>query len=97
MSANPTPRYNRLNPGEPVTHDLPPFLFGNESIGLRLEVRRSEDATWRGRLLFGVRENEDMLATAEIFCGTTEPDLWEAVRDLRDHHVRDLYRSLIDE
>ena len=97
MSANPTPRYNRLNPSEPVTHDLPPLLFGNESITLRLELRRAEDATWRGRLLFGARENEEILATAEIFCGATEPDLWEAVRDLHDHHVRDLYRSLIDE
>jgi hypothetical protein len=37
------------------------------------------------------------LATAEIFFGAMEPDLWDSVRDLRDHHIRDLYRSLIAE
>jgi len=32
--------------------------------------------------------------TAEIFCAESEADLWESVRELRDHHLRDLYRSL---
>jgi hypothetical protein len=34
-------------------------------------------------------------STAEIFCGPSETDLWEAVRDLREHHLRDLCRSVL--
>ena len=97
MPATPNPRYNRADPSEPVIHDLSPIAFGDESVAARLVVRRAEDATWRGRLLFGAGEIDQALSTAEIFFGATEPALWEAVRDLRDHHVRDLYRSLIVE
>ena len=50
---------------------------------------------WRGRILFGEEDTEHERTTAEIFCATTEQDLWISVRDLRDHHLRDLYRSLI--
>ena len=97
MPANSAPRYNRHHPGEPVTHDLPPIRCGEESVALRLVVRRAEDGSWRGRLLFGSGEAQDAVATAEIFFGANEPDLWDSVRDLRDHHVRDLYRSLMAE
>jgi hypothetical protein len=34
-------------------------------------------------------------SSAEIFCAGSEQDLWQSVRDLRDHHLRDLYRSLL--
>jgi len=37
-------------------------------------------------------ESELAPATAEIFCAESENDLWQSVRDLRDHHIRDLYR-----
>ena len=66
-------------------------------IALRLVVRRAEDGSWRGRLVFGSGDVPEALATAEIFFGAMEPDLWDSVRDLRDHHIRDLYRSLIAE
>ena len=97
MSANPAPRYHRSYPSEPVLHDLPPLRYGESSVALRLVVRRAEDATWRARLLFGDGELDQALSTAEIFFGATEPDLWDSVRDLRDHHIRDLYRSLTAE
>jgi len=57
-------------------------------------VRRSEDGIWRGRLHFFESGAMDERVTAEIFCATSEQDLWQAVRDLREHHLRDLYRSL---
>ena len=97
MSANSVPRYSRPHPSEPATHDLPPIRYGEEIIALRLVVRRAEDGSWRGRLLFGTGDMQEAVATAEIFFGANEPDLWESVRGLRDHHIRDLYRSLIAE
>ena len=36
------------------------------------------------------------VATGEFLFGGTENELWESVRDLRDHHLRDLYRSLAE-
>ena len=78
-------------------HDLPPMPLGDDSVALRLVIRRAEDSTWRGRLVFGPGEVDEAVSTAEIFCASTEPNLWESVRDLRDHHLKDLYRSLIAE
>jgi len=46
-------------------------------------------------VLFGEPDTEAERATAEIFCAASEADLWQSVRDLRDHHFRDLYRSLL--
>jgi hypothetical protein len=62
---------------------------------VRLAVRRSEDSIWRGRLHFAPMGGDPERLTAEIFCATSEQDLWQAVRDLREHHLRDLYRSLV--
>jgi hypothetical protein len=61
---------------------------------VRLAVRRAEDGMWRARLHFSGIGGDSDRVTAEIFCATTEQDLWLAVRDLRDHHLRDLFRSL---
>jgi hypothetical protein len=49
---------------------------------------------WRGRLLFADEEAGSGRATAEIFCGVSEQDLWQSVHGMREHHLRDLYRSL---
>ncbi len=89
-------RYGTPNPTEPVIHELPPFKLGAEPVGVRLEVRRCEDGTWRGRLLFGSEDVGVAPTTAEIFCAATESDLWESVHGLRDHHLRDLYRSVTE-
>lgn len=95
MPANPA-RYGVPTPTDPSVHDLPPIRFAAELIAIRVEVRRTEDGTWRGRLLFGAPSADAPLATGDIFCGASENDLWESVRDLRDHHFRDLYRSLLE-
>ena len=89
MAGSPV-RYGAPNPHEPAVHDLPPLRYGADVIAVQLEVRRAEDGIWRGRLMFG----ESGVATADIFCAQSETDLWEAVQGLRDHHLRDLYRSV---
>ncbi len=92
----PSVRYGQTDPVEPVVHELPPIRYGGEEVPIRLFVRRAEDGSWRGRLMFGTGDVEGAPSTAEIFCGPSEADLWEAVRDLREHHLRDLYRSLAE-
>ncbi len=92
MSANPI-RYGSKNPAEPTIHDLPPIRYGGALVEIRALVRRTEDGTWRARLEFGPEE-ENPPGTAEIFFGASEEDLWSSIRDLREHHLRDLYRSL---
>jgi hypothetical protein len=57
-------------------------------------VRRADDGAWRGRLRFSDSASSRERETVEIFCAGSEADLWESVRELRDHHIRDLYRSL---
>ena len=94
MSAQPA-RSQGLAVREAVVHDLPPIKFEGQSVAVRLAVRRAEDGVWRGKIHFGAEETEHERTTAEIFCANSEQDLWVAVRDLRDHHLRDLYRSLL--
>lgn len=89
-------RYGQPDPSEPVIHELPPIRYGGDEVAVRLAVRRAEDGSWRGRLIFGPADGDVAPATAEIFCGPQETDLWQAVRDLREHHLRDLYRSLAE-
>jgi hypothetical protein len=83
------------DPREPTQHLLDPVRIGPRHIQLSLTVRRDDDGFWRGRLRFsdGTGEGGER-RTAEIFCGTSEAELWMAVHHLRDHHLRDLYRSL---
>ena len=80
-------------PSDPLLHDLPPVRFEGLVVAVKLAVRRTDDGMWRARLHF-LEDGQSERITAEIFCATSEQDLWQAVRDLRDHHVRDLYRSL---
>lgn len=89
-------RYGLPDPAEPVIHELPPIRYGGTPVPVRLSVRRAEDGVWRGRFLFGDGDSAEPATTAEILCGPNEADLWEAVRDLREHHIRDLYRSIIE-
>ena len=95
MPANPV-RYGTQDPGEPIEHELPSASISGEEVLLRLRVRRAEDGTWRARLMFGEGDADTAASTAEIFCAESENDLWQAVRDLRDHHIRDLYRSIVE-
>ena len=93
MSVNPA-RSGVPKSAEPVVHELPSIRVGGADLPVRLAAWRAEDGTWRGRLMFGSIEGEGP-STADIFCATTENDLWQAVRDLREHHLRDLYRSVV--
>jgi hypothetical protein len=79
MTAQPHRPYTP-DPREPVLHELQPLRLANQSIPLRLSVRRSDDGAWCG---------------SEIFRAESEAELWQAVRGLRDHHIRALYQSLV--
>lgn len=92
----PSVRFGQPDPTEPVIHELPPLRYGGDEVPVRLAVRREDDGSWRGRLIFGTADGDTAPSTAEILFGTSETDLWESVRDLREHHLRDLYRSLAE-
>ena len=93
MSSTPA-RYGFPNPADPVAHDMPSIRYAGEDIAVRLEIRRAEDGAWRGRLLFASPDATSR-STAEIFFASNEADLWQSVREVGIHHVRDLYRSLL--
>src|SRR5260370_17276548 len=93
MPAQPA-RYNASDSSEAVVHDLPPIRFDGQLIPIRLQVRRTDDAIWRGRVLFGAADTELERATAQIFFATSGPDLWQSVPGLRDPPLLDPYPSL---
>jgi hypothetical protein len=82
------------DPREPVQHELDPFPCSGQLVQLSLIIRRTDDGVWRGRLRFADADLSRERETAEIFCAVSEGELWASVWDLRDHHIRDLYRSL---
>jgi len=79
---------------EPVLLDLPSITYAGHPLVIRLILRLDEHRIWRGRLQFQEAGMEVPRETFEIFCGAREQDLWESVQSLREHHFRDLYRSL---
>ncbi len=89
-------RYGQTDPSEPIVHELPPLRYEGETVVVRIVVRRAEDTSWRARLLFGTETPDAAPTTAEIFYAETEQDLWVCVYDLREHHLRDLYRSVAE-
>lgn len=92
MTAQPY-RFGSAAARDPVVHELPPLRLSDQLIAIHLTVRRDDDGTWRARLRF---IDPELVAreTAEIFCGESEPELWESVRSLPEHHLRALYLSL---
>lgn len=94
MAAHPA-RSGPSRPTDPVIHELPALRVAGAEVLVRLAAWRAEDGLWRGRLVFGSLEAEGTPTTADIFCAQTESDLWQSVRDLREHHIRDLYRSIV--
>ena len=79
---------------EPVLLDLPNITYAGHSLAVRLVLRLDDQRVWRGKLQFQADGVDVPRETFEIFCGAREQDLWESVRSLREHHFRDLYRSL---
>jgi len=79
---------------EPTLYELEPIRLDAVAVAVMLRVRFADDGVWRGRLEFQDSEAGSQRATAEIFCGTSEDELWQSVRALGAHHLRDLYRSL---
>jgi hypothetical protein len=82
------------NPQDPIIHDLDPIRIDGHDVSIRLIVCRAGDGSWQGRMQFSEPESGAEVETAEIFCGPSEKELWESVGHLREHHLRDLFRSL---
>jgi hypothetical protein len=84
-------------PSDPVdgsaSHVLDGIRIDGMSIGVELWVRPDGQGAWRGRLRFTLPDGFTR-ETADIFAGSAVPDLLAAARGLREHHYRDLYRSL---
>ena len=62
-------------------------------------VSRCDYVLWaadacRGHAFMDTGEPHAVRETAEIFCGDSEDELWHGVQRLREHHFRDLFRSL---
>lgn len=93
MSADPAFTSGARNP-EPIIRELHPLRVGPDQIGVRVIASRQEDGSWRGRLVFGAGDLDKCPSTAEILYGGSERDLWQSVLDLRDHHLKDLYRAV---
>lgn len=96
MPAQPA-RQPLREPRAPSVHELPPFRYEGLTVEVRAAVLRGDDGVWRGRLHFlGGADGPDVdRNTAEIFCAASEAELWQSVRGLGVHHLRDLYRSLL--
>jgi len=82
------------DPRDVREYDVDVVRLDGRAVALALLVRRDDDGTWRGRLQFTDQESEAARTTAEIFCGSLEDDVWHSLQGLREHHIRDLYRSL---
>ena len=87
-------RQGTRNQHRPAEHELPPIRVAGETVTVTAAVWRTEDGRWRGCLRFGDSDNDNLFSTAEILCADNESDFWESVRDLNDHHIKDLYRSV---
>lgn len=74
-------------------HALEGIRVDGTPVTVELQVRQDAQGTWRGRLRFGMPDGFTR-QTAEIFAGSSVPDLLAAARGLREHHYRDLFRSL---
>ena len=79
---------------EPVLHEISPLRLATQQIALLLSVRQDDDGDWCARMLFHAPDRP-VLATAEIFRGRSEAELWQSVRQLPEHHVRALFLSLV--
>ncbi len=82
------------DPHDPVVFQLPPIRYHGRTIHIHLAIRRVDDGAWRGRMRFFEDDESTPRETAEIFRGASEQEMWESVNHLREHHLRDLYRSL---
>lgn len=90
----PMPETPSPEPSADVIHELDAIRIGGVAVRVRLETRRAPDGTWRGRMRFLPEASLLSFVTGDIFRGSADADLLVAGRSLREHHLRDLYRSL---
>jgi len=90
----PLPEFRNPAGAAEHAHDLEMILVGGVQVRVRLEMRQESNGTWRGRMRFAPEASLVTFATGDIFRGASDADLVVAGRSLREHHLRDLYRSL---
>jgi hypothetical protein len=69
-------------------------VLDGRNIEIIVRMRQNGEGGWRGGIIFSDPASGESRSTAEILRGAEEGDIWLAVRGLRAHHLRDLYRSL---
>lgn len=69
-------------------------VLDGRNIEVIVRMRQTKDGWWCGGLTFSDPASGEIRRTADILRGAEEGDIWLAVRGLRSHHFRDLYRSL---
>ena len=69
-------------------------VLDGRNIEVIVWMRQHDDGWWRGGLTFTDPASGEVRTTASILRGMEEGDIWLAVRGLRSHHFRDLYRAL---
>ena len=79
---------------DPTEYELRSARFDGQDVAIRLRLRQAGDGSWVGALVFRRLDTGAERATAEILRGASEQQVWESVRGLGTHHLRDLFRSL---
>jgi len=69
-------------------------VLDGRNIEVIVWMRRTEAGWWCGGLRFSDPVSGEVRNTADILRGAEEGDIWLAVRGLRSHHFRDLYRAI---
>lgn len=77
-----------------VEYAMDPQVLDGHPIQIVVWLQQDEGGRWLGGLQFSDLQTGAIRSTAEILRGGSEADVWLAVRSLKTHHFRDLYRSL---
>lgn len=91
--ALPSPHQAGRDLREPVERELRAFRVDGEDVTVGVRLRRAGDGAWVGALVYRPAGGGER-HTAEILRGASEEQVWDSVRGLGAHHLRDLYRSL---
>ncbi len=81
-------------PGDAGEYLMDVQVLDGRNIEIIVRMRQKGDGRWYGGITFSDPASGETRRTAEILRGASEGDIWLAVRGLRTHHFRDLYRSL---
>ena len=79
---------------QPVEHELRILRVDGLDVAVLVRLHQAEPGVWVGSLVFRVAGTGEERRTADILRGAGESQVWDSVRGLGAHHLRDLFRSL---